>query len=239
MAIERQVRIYDGPGGPFEGLAAFDAAVEGPRPGILILPNVLGQKEADNRKAEALAALGYAALVADLYGQGKRGVRSEPDFARHMNALDADRPLLRARLLASLAELRRLPQVDGARVAAIGFCFGGKCVLDLARAGADIRGGVTFHGVYDAPGYSVAAPIRAKLLVCHGWDDPLAPPEAVVALAAELTAAGADWQLHAYGHAAHAFTDETAAMPGRAFHEPRAEARSWAAMQGFLAECFG
>jgi dienelactone hydrolase len=152
--------------------------------------------------------------------------------------LNADRALLRDRLSASLAALTGLPQAEPDRAVAIGFCFGGKCVLDMARAGLGIRGGVSFHGVYDRPAYPDVAPITAKLLICHGWDDPISPPDAAVALADELTARGADWQLHAYGHAGHAFTDIGRAGPGKVAYEPRADRRSWRAMTDFLERLF-
>lgn len=238
MPIERRTTLYEGPGGPFEGLAAFDSDRDSPRPGVMILPNVLGPKEADFVTAERIAALGYAAFVADTFGQGNRATRDDADPARFMNALNADRALLRDRLLASHAGLKALPEVDPACTAAIGYCFGGKSVLDLARAGADARGVVSFHGIYDPPPFANGA-IAAKILVCHGWDDPLAPPDSVVALGKELTEAGADWQIHAYGHTGHGFTDESANMPERGVvYEPNADRRSWAAMQDFLAEVF-
>jgi dienelactone hydrolase len=238
MAVTRQTLIYDGSGGPFEGVAAWDDAIAGKRPCVLVLPNVLGQKDADNLKAEALATLGYVALAADLFGQGKRAKIEEGDRSRYMDALNADRGLLRDRLSASLAALTSLPQADAEEAAAIGFCFGGKCVLDMARAGLPIRGGVSFHGVYDPPDYASIRPITAKLLICHGWNDPLSPPDATVALANELTQAGADWQLHAYGHAGHAFTDASRTAPGDIAYEPRADRRSSRAMTDFLEKLF-
>jgi dienelactone hydrolase len=240
MTIERRTIVYDGPGGPFEGVFAWDGAQTGPRPGILVIPNVLGQKEADNRKAEDLARLGYAAFACDVFGQGKRG-QPGPDFARYMNEMNADRALLRDRLAASLATMKAQDEVDEGRTAAIGFCFGGKCVLDMARSGLDTLGGVSFHGVYDRPDYANVSPMPMKLLVCHGWDDPLGPPDAVVALGQELTEGKADWQIHAYGNAGHAFTDESrrdASISGVAYEE-RADRRSWSAMQDFLAEVLG
>lgn len=240
MAIERQTIIYDGPGGPFEGVAAFDGTAPGARPGVLLVPNVLGEKEQDRVTAERIAALGYVGFVADLYGQGKRTTRESPDPAMYMNALNADRPLLRDRLLASLAALHALPQVDAARTAAIGYCFGGKSVIDLARAGGGVRGVVAFHGIFDPPAYDYPTPIKAKLLICHGWDDPLAPPEAVTGLAAELSAAGADWRLHGYGGAGHGFTDPSqkgSTRPGFGY-DANADRRSWAAMTAFLEEVF-
>ena len=156
-----------------------------------------------------------------------------------MNELNADRVLLRDRMLGAHALLKNMPAVDAARTAAIGFCFGGKCVLDLARAGADIAGGVSFHGVYEAPPFPNAT-ITAKLLVCHGWEDPIAPPEATVGLAKELTEAGCDWQIHAYGHTGHAFTDESVHMPEKGLaYSADADRRSFRAMVNFLEELFG
>lgn len=239
MALTRQTIIHDGPGGPFESVAVVDDAAAGPVPGILLVPNVLGTKEADFAYAEKVAALGYAVLVADVFGQGKRTTREDPDAGRYMNELNADRALLRDRMLDAHALLKDMPAVDAARTAAIGFCFGGKCVLDLARAGADIAGGVSFHGVYEAPPFPNAT-ITAKLLVCHGWEDPIAPPEATVGLAKELTEAGCDWQIHAYGHTGHAFTDESVHMPEKGLaYSPDADRRSFRAMVNFLEELFG
>lgn len=239
MAIERNVIIYDGPGGPFEGLAVRDTDWRDPRPGVMLLPNVLGPKEMDFANAERLAELGYAAFVADVYGKGNRATRQDDDPARFMNALNADRGLLRERLLASLETLQGLDGLNPAKIAATGYCFGGKCGLDLARCGAGILGVVSFHGVYDPPPFPNAAAMTAKILVCHGWDDPLAPPEATIALAQELTAGGADWQLHAYGHTGHGFTDASADMPERGVvYRGDADRRSWQAMRAFLEEIF-
>lgn len=242
MTIVRQTIVYDGPGGPFEGMIAYDDEVETARPGVLVVPNVLGQKEADNRKAEALAALGYVGFACDLFGQGKRTTRQSSDPARYMNELNADRALLRDRLAASLGALQGFDRANPAKTAAIGFCFGGKAVLDMARAGLDVLGVVSFHGVYDRPDYANVSPIRAKVLVCHGWDDPIGPPESAVALGQELTESGADWQIHAYGGAGHAFTDvelkgKPPLRPGVAYEE-NADRRSWRAMEDFLSELF-
>lgn len=233
MVLTRQTIIHDGPGGPFESVAVVDDAAAGPVPGILLVPNVLGTKEADFAYAEKVAALGYAVLVADVFGQGKRTTREDPDAGRYMNELNADRALLRDRMLGAHALLKDMSAVDAARTAAIGFCFGGKCVLDLARSGADVAGVVSFHGVYDQPPFPNGE-VKASVLVLHGWDDPLDPPETVLALSKELTEAGADWQLHSYGHTVHAFTN-----PAREeMYSPRADRRSWQAMRNFLDEIF-
>ncbi|MGE4322742.1 MAG: dienelactone hydrolase family protein [Sphingobium sp.] len=244
MPITRRIVIHEGPAahgrpGPFESMAVIDDGIAGPRPGILLIPNVLGTKEADFAYAEKVAALGYAVLVADMFGQGLRATRADPDASRYMDLLNADRALLRDRAHACLAVLGGVDAVDDDRLAAIGFCFGGKCVLDLARSGAAIAGGVSIHGVYDPPPFPNAA-IRAKLLICHGWNDPIAPPEVAVALARELNDAGCDWQMHAYGGTGHAFTDKSAAMPERGVaYSADADRRSFRAMADFLAELFG
>ena len=240
MAIVRETMVYDGPGGPFEGVVAYDDEVETARPGVLVVPNVLGQKESDNVVAERLAALGYVAFACDVFGQGRRKTRESADMAEYMNEMLADRAQLRDRLAAGLAVLTGMSRVAPGKVAAIGYCFGGLCVLDLARSGQDVLGVVSFHGVYGRPDYANAQPIRAKVLVAHGWDDPLGPPDAVVGLAAELTEGGADWQLHAYGHAGHAFTDAGTKESGRPGfgYEEKADRRSWQAMKDFLAELF-
>lgn len=230
--------VYEGPGGPFEGTLVVGGDVSERLAGVMIVPNVLGPKQADIEFAVMLAEMGYAAFVADIFGQGKRATRDDDDPARFMNALNADRYLLRDRLFASLQAMSERAEIAQDRLAAVGFCFGGKAVLDLARAGADVRGVISLHGIYDPPPYPCET-IKAKILVCHGWDDPLAPPESVLALAKELTDAGADWQLHAYGHVGHAFTDRSADAPhrGMAFDE-KANRRSFAALATMFAELF-
>lgn len=239
MNVTREIIIYDGPGGPFEGMVVRDIDCAMLRPGILLVPNVLGTKEQDFAKAEDVAALGYVVLVADVFGQGKRPTREDANWDRYMNEMLADRRTLRDRLQASLDTLKSVRGCDEGKTAAIGFCFGGLCVLDMARAGLGLAGVVSFHGLFTRPDYGTVSPIETRILACHGWDDPLCPPEAVLGLAMEMAEAKADWQLHAYGHASHAFTDTELNMPemGIAF-EPKANRRSWVAMLNFLQEAF-
>lgn len=240
MDIIREPIAHEGPGGSFEALAVRDCHAPGSRPGILLIPNVLGPKEADFATAERVAALGYVVLVADLYGQGNRPTRSDPQMRRFMEALLADRDLLRRRLATSLDILKAVPGCDPARLGAIGYCFGGLCVLDMARAGLDVRCVVSFHGIFNPPGYASVQPIRAGILVCHGWNDPLCPPESVTALATELTEGNADWQIHAYGRAGHAFTDREVNRPAEGYaYDPAADRRSWTEMVQFLEEQLG
>jgi len=207
------------------------------RPGVILFPTVMGITDLERGFAGRLVGEGYAVLLADLYGR-----RFTPDQRGEamaaMTALREDRAGLRDRLLGVLGVAIEQEEIDDERVAAIGFCFGGQNALDLARSGAELKGVASFHGLFDPPGLP-PQPINAKVAAYHGWDDPLVPPEAVVALAAELTEAGADWQIHAFGHVGHGFTNPgaTGAMPGIKFDEVTAR-RAWAACDAFLAECF-
>jgi dienelactone hydrolase len=163
-----------------------------------------GRSEFENDKAIELAKLGYAGFALDLYGKGVLGSGPEENSVLMQPFLD-DRPMLQQRLLLSLQTMREQPEVDPSSTAAIGFCFGGLCVLDIARTGEDLDGVVSLHGLFSSPGNTTANTIKAKILALHGWDDPMAPPDAVVALAEELTSMGADWQLHGFGNTMHAF----------------------------------
>ncbi len=207
------------------------------RPGVILFPTVMGITDLERGFAERLLGSGYSVLLADLYGRRfTPEERSEAMAA--MTALREDRARLRDRLLAVLGVAIEQGAIDDERIAAIGFCFGGQNALDLARSGAEIAGVASFHGLFDPPGLP-PQPIRAKVAAYHGWDDPLVPPDAVVALATELSAAGADWQIHAFGNVGHGFTNPgaTGAMPGIKYDETTSR-RGWAACDAFLAECF-
>ena len=208
------------------------------RPGVVIFPTVMGVSELELGFARQLVHLGYTGFVADLFGKQFRSAPRET-MSGELKRLRSDRASLRDRLLAVLECVRKLDAIESERIVAIGYCFGGQCALDLARSGADIAGVASFHGLFDPPGLE-PRPIKAKVLAFHGWDDPMAPPEAVVALGKELTEAGADWQIHAYGHVQHGFTNPgmTGAIPGVRYNELAAE-RSWTALINFLEELFG
>ena len=208
-------------------------------PTVLIFPTVMGVQPLEIGFAERLVGLGYHVVVADLFGRRFKSEDREAAFAA-MGELRADRAKLHDRLVAIFNLVRVRVHADSGRIAAIGYCFGGQCALDLARSGADVAGVASFHGLFDPPGLD-PQPIRAKVLAMHGWDDPMVRPEAVVALAKELTDGGADWQIHAYGHTGHGFTNPQAhqiGIAGVAYHEAAAR-RSWAALEDFLAEIFG
>jgi dienelactone hydrolase len=150
-----------------------------------------------------------------------------------------DRALLQARMAQGIAVLRQQAEVDDANVAAMGFCFGGLCVLDLARSGSDVLGVASFHGLFTAPDNTAGNSIRAKVLCLHGYDDPMAQPQSMLDLATELNGAGADWQVHAYGNTVHAFTNpaaDNAAMG--TLYSAAADQRSWQSLLNFLDELF-
>lgn len=244
-SITREPVGYGVGGVRFEGLATWDESRAGPRPVVLVCHAWGGRDEFCGEVSAKLAALGYLAFAIDLYGLDDAGVvrrgGTPEECSALMTPLVEDRALLRERLLASLQTAQRHRLAAAGRSAAIGYCFGGLCALDLARAAApDLRGVVSFHGLFMPPALGPQGPISAHVLALHGWDDPMAPPDAVLGFAREMTEAGADWQLVAYGHAKHAFTNPAANDHERGIvYEPNADRRSWEAMRALLAECLG
>ena len=223
-----------------EGYLAYDDAVKGKRPGVLVVHEWTGLGSYVKKRVEQLARMGYVALGADIYGKGVRPKGPEA-AGREAGKYKNDRQLLRARVRAGLYELRRQPMVDAGRLAAIGYCFGGTAVLELARSGADLRGVVSFHGGLDTTNPEDGKNIRAKLLVLHGADDPYVPPQQVAAFQEEMRKGGVDWQMVTYGGAVHSFTNPDAGndpAKGAAYNE-KADRRSWEAMKQFFAEIFG
>jgi dienelactone hydrolase len=230
--------VYRDAGASFEGTVSWDASQTGPRPGVLISPTFKGPSGFETQKAELLAALGYVGFVIDIYGERKQATTAAEAGAL-MAVLNQDRALLLKHMQIATQTIRQLPQVDENNIAAIGFCFGGKCVLDLARSGVDIRAVVSFHGIYDPPSWVSDEKIRAAVLLLHGWEDPLSPREQTVALADELTQRGADWQIHMFGHTAHAFTNPQAQDKGAGmFFNPLSAERGWRMMEDFLRSQF-
>jgi dienelactone hydrolase len=218
-----------------EGLLCYDSNRLGPLPAVMICHDWTGRGEFMARKAHRLAWHGYAAFALDMYGGGKLGNTVDEKRAL-MEPLKNNRAALAKRINAALDAVRKLSIVDAKRIAAMGFCFGGLCVLDLARSGADVRGVASFHGLLTPNGLP-ANKIKAKTLVMHGYDDPMAPPEDVLAFAKEFTTAGSDWQLHAYGHTKHAFANPQAndASHGLLYNAD-ADRRSWKTLLNFLEE---
>jgi len=197
-----------------------------------------GREDFVAEKAKKIAEMGYVGFAIDMYGKGVLGSGIEEN-AKLMQPFMDDRKMLQQRIHAALSAVKLLPWVNNEAIAAIGFCFGGLCVLDLARTGSDIKGVVSFHGLLNAPDNIEGNKITAKILALHGNNDPMNPTEQVVAFQDELTKAGADWQFHSYGNTMHAFTNPVAndADFGTVY-QPDADRRSWLTMKNFLEEIF-
>lgn len=223
-------------------LEAFVAMPEGqvePRPVVLVAHMWSGRVPFCDEQARAFARLGYVGFALDLYGKGVFG-RNVAECSRLMQPFIDDRELLQSRLLAAVEVARGLPMVDAGRVAAVGYCFGGLCVLDLARVSSDVAGVVSFHGLLKPPDNLQADRISARVLVLHGHDDPLVTREEEAGLKEELTRAGADWQYISFGHAMHAFTNPNANdREMGTVYDATAAARAWRYATDFLAETFG
>jgi dienelactone hydrolase len=223
-----------------EGFLAYDDSISGKRPGVLVVHQWLGLTDYEKRRATMLAQLGYVAFCADIYGKGVR-----PTNVQEAGALvgkfehESGRTLLRDRVNAGLDVLKKNDLVDTKRVAAIGYCFGGTTVIELARSGADLNGVVSFHGGLDAPNPADARNIRCKVLALAGADDPFQNPSDLAAFESEMRDNKVDWQIVFYGGAVHAFTqpDPGFVNAGAKYNE-KADKRSWEAMKTFFAEIF-
>lgn len=221
----------------FKTMLAYDTAFKGKRPAILMGPTWTGPGEYTQGRAAQLAKMGYVVLIADIYGNGLQPARGK-ESAAQMDIYMKDRPLLRERMRAGYDALRANPRVDASRIIALGYCFGGTGVLELARSGAPLAGVVVFHGILDTPTPQDAKNIKAPVLVLNGADDPNAPPQAVQAFEKEMTDAGVDWQLVNYSGTKHAFTDPSSGTDQSkgSVYNARSDRRSWVAMQDFLKE---
>lgn len=222
-----------------EGFLAYDEALAGPRPGVLVVHQWKGLGAYEKKRSEMLAKLGYTVFAVDIYGKGVRADNPK-DAAALAGKYKSDRALLRARVRAGLEVLKKEARTDPKRVAAIGYCFGGTTVLELARSGVEVAGVVSFHGSLSTPNTDDAKKIRSKVLALHGADDPFVPSAEVTAFEEEMRKAGVDWQLVAYGGAVHSFTDWNAGndnSKGAAYNQ-KADQRSWEALKLFFAEIF-
>ena len=208
------------------------------RPTVILIPTVMGVSDLEIGFGKQLVELGYNAFVADIFGKQFHGKPRDVMFEQ-MNKLGSDRVSLRRRLLAIVEQVRGLREVQEGAVVVAGYCFGGKCALDVARTGTDISAAVAFHGLLDPPNWKTEK-IKAKVIAFHGWDDPMAPPDHVVALGKELTDAGADWQIHAYGNVRHGFTNPNAHQIGldAVRYDELAAERSWTSFINLLEELF-
>jgi dienelactone hydrolase len=238
--VVKETVEYELAGKKYEGYLAYDDAVKGRRPGVLIVHQWMGLTDNERMRAEMLARMGYTAFALDVYGKGVRPADTA-EAAQEAGKYYGDRALFRKRLTAGLELLRGRDDVDRWRVAAIGYCFGGGGALELARSGVDIAGVVSFHGSLNTPDPADAKNIKAKVLVCHGAADPHVKSDEVRDFVDEMEAAAVDYQLIMYAGAVHAFTQKGAGNdPSRgAAYNAAADRRSWRHMQEFFGELFG
>lgn len=223
-----------------DGYIAYDAGAKGMRPGIVIVHDWMGVGDYMKMRAEQLVKLGYVAFIADIYGKGVRP-KDGKEASQLAGKFKADRALLRARAQAAVDELKKRDFVDPKRLGAIGYCFGGGTVLELARSGANLAGVISFHGFLDTPNPDDAKNIKGKVLVLHGADDPYESAKDIQGFQDEMRKAKVDWEFVEYGGAVHAFTQKAAGddpSKGAAYNE-RADKRSYARMVAFFTELFG
>jgi dienelactone hydrolase len=238
--ITETVDYMDAKGAPLQGYVVYDDAVSGKRPGVIVVSDWRGITDFTHKRAEMIAQLGYIAFVADIYGKGVHPT-SVPEYQKQATIYKSDRPLFRERERAAYQAFLKQPLLDSTKIAAIGFCFGGTGVMEMARDGLDLKGVVTFHGGLDAQPLTSGATIKPKVLALCGADDPFEKPEDMKAFEQQLKDNNVDYAIIYYGHAQHAFTDvevDALNLPG-AKYNAAADDRSWHAMRGFFQEIFG
>ena len=221
-----------------EGSVAWNSEATA-APGVLVVHQWMGLTDYEKGRCNQLAELGYVAFALDIYGKDNRPT-NRGEAGKAAGRFKKDRALYRQRLEMGLEQLLAVAKVDKERIAAIGYCFGGTGVLELARSGADIDGVVSFHGGLDSPTPADGANIKAKLLICHGADDPFVPAKEIEGMKHELNNAKVDWQMIYYAGAVHSFTQPMAGTDNSkgAAYNAKADKRSWTAMRSFFDEIF-
>ena len=239
--VGKPVEYTDG-GITLKGYIAYDDKFKDNRPGVLVVHEWWGQNEYVRKRADMLAELGYVALALDMYGDGKEA--SHPDDAgKFSSEVMKNLPVMKSRFLAALNLLKKNEAVDQKRIGAIGYCFGGGVVLNMARAGADLKGVVSFHGSLATQAPAEKGKVKASILVCNGADDKFIPAEDVKNFKAEMKAANADFKFVNYPGAIHSFTNPASTEAGKKFNLPlayneKADKKSWADMQEFFKKIF-
>jgi len=237
-AVQTKAVVYSDGDVALEGFVAWDPdKTSSAAPGVLVVHQWMGLTDYEKRRCQQLAELGYVAFAVDIYGQGVRPADRQ-EAAKMSTVYKTDRKLYRQRLNLGLQQLRQQAGVAKDKVAAIGYCFGGTGVLELARSGADVAGCVSFHGGLDSPSPDDGKDIMAKLLLCHGADDPFVPGKDIEAMKQEFNTHKVNWQMNVYSGAVHSFTQPMAGSDNSAgaAYNKQADERSWEAMQTFFAE---
>lgn len=222
-----------------EGYLAYDASIKEKRPAVIVVHEWMGINDYTKKRCEQLAALGYVAFAADIYGKGVRPQKPE-EAGKEAAKYKGNRALMRSRMNAALDWVKKSDKVKSDQVAAIGYCFGGTAVLELARSGADVKGVVSLHGGLDTPTPQDAKNIKARVLACHGALDPFVPQKDVEAFKKEMDEAKVDYMLIIYSGAVHAFTNPNSGndpSKGAAYNK-KADERSWEHMKLFLTNLF-
>jgi len=238
--VMKTVDYTDEKGTALQGYVVYDDATSGQRPGILVIHDWRGLTDTTKKRADMLAQLGYIAFAADIFGKGVRP-QSVPEYQKQVAIYKGDRALYRERERAAYQAFLKQPLLDPTKMAAIGYCFGGTGVMEMAWDGLDLKGVVSFHGGLDAQPLSPGATIKPKVLALCGADDPYEKPEDMKAFEQQLKDNNVDYVIVYYGHAQHAFTDagvDALNLPG-AKYNVAADERSWHAMRGFFQEIFG
>lgn len=239
--VAKQVE-YSAKGEAMQGYLAYNEGIQGRRPAILVVPEWWGVNDYVRKRARMLAELGYTALAVDMYGKGKLAMNPE-EAGKLSSEVKNNKTLAEGRFMAALEFLKGQPTVDPQRVAAIGYCFGGGVVLNMARWGADLKGVVSFHGDLTTVDPAKAGGVKAKILILTGGDDSFVPPKRVDAFQQEMKEAGADFRVIVYPGARHSFTNPEADALGKKFSIPiayqkEADTKSWGEMKSFLGTAF-
>ncbi|MEQ9495864.1 MAG: dienelactone hydrolase family protein [Deltaproteobacteria bacterium] len=234
---------YDVNGVKLTGFVAYDASKEGPRPGILVVHEWWGHNDYARKRAEMLAELGYTGFALDMYGDGKQADHPK-DAQKFMMEVMNDAEAMSARFRAAYDLLAQHDSTDPGKIGAIGYCFGGAVVLNMARAGVSLDGVAAFHaGALAGPMKAKTGDVKGKILVLHGGADPFVPPEQVTAFKEEMQAAGVSYEFVEYEGAKHAFTNPGATEKGKKFELPlaydaEADKKSWEKMKSFFASIY-
>jgi dienelactone hydrolase len=225
-----------------QGFLVYDDAIPASqkRPGVIVVHEWWGLNDYPKMRAQMLTKLGYVAFCADMFGKGKT-TEDAKQAAAWMGEAMKNPDVVRARAQAAFDILKKQPQVDSTKIAAIGYCFGGGVVLNMARAGSDLAGVVSFHGGLETEHKAQKGQVKAQILVCHGADDTFESPESIAAFQKEMTDAGVNWQMNVYSGAQHAFTNPDVDKFGLkgARYNKIADQRSWEAMRAFFKDVFG
>jgi len=241
-SIEGKAVQYSAGGTVMKGYLAYDRDVKGKRPGVLVVHEWWGHNEYARKRARMLAEMGYTALAVDMYGDGKQAMHPD-DAGKFSSELMKNFDTAKARFMAAMEFLKKQPTVDSGRIAAIGYCFGGGIVLNMARQGVDLKGVASFHGSLAAVKPAQPGTVKAKILVLHGADDKFVTPEQIEAFKLEMKNAGAEFQFIAYPGAIHSFTNPDADEYAKKFNLPlgynaEADKKSWEELRKFLEKIF-